>query len=445
MDRVWERATFAAMSGDSDAMNSALIEARASDVSGGRITMLEGLHELASGNAAEALRHLRAATNAMPDSVAALALMATASLYENKYHDFLALVAKLARLEAKSTEDYLFKGQALSLNQPDDGLPLLDRAVAARSSPLAHMLRAEARVFRAMGSGRAGDIEDALADVATARARSWSQRNVTLLITSCHAHVIAARIHRRAGDAVRCSDHLEQAELDGLELERFSRNPQAARWRVFQLEQAGREDDALRYMERLNREGKGRNAPIQASYGVALLIRGEPEKALSAFTSVPPSDWIDWVRPLALLELPGRRDQFEEELRNLGTAAPTFLLYSGRSQLARESARDLLADPNGPLQRLPVSERRGVEYLAGRLTEAEFLNAARGSLVDLGLAHTLIGFQRCADGDRTGAIEHFGRMLETGTFLGPVYDWARVATAQLSRHPVWPPPPEPQE
>jgi hypothetical protein len=447
---VVDRAMFAAMSGDSDAMNLALSEARSNHVSGGQIKLLEGLHDLTSGNSGEALRHLREATHSMPDSVAAHALLAAASIYENRYQDFLALIAKLADLEARSFEDYLFKGHALSLDNPAAGLPLLDRAVAANSSALAHTLRAGARAARAMDSGQVNEIEDALADVATARGRSVSQRNVTLLTTSCHAHIVAANIYRRAGDAIRSSNHLAQAELDGLELERFSANPAAARWRIWQLELAGREEDALRYMERLNREGKGRNAPVQASYGAALLVRGEPEKALAAFDSVAHSDWIAAVRPLALFELPDRRDEFQTTVARFVESyppmarppmAPAFLLYSGRRPQARELANDVLMRHSEWFNHRPPAEKRSFEYLAGRLAEGEFLNAARGSLIDLCVAHCVIGFQHLADGDRAGAMEHFRQAVEMGAFLGPAYDWARVVPAQLKRHATWPPTP----
>ncbi len=244
--RVFERAMFAAMSGDRDAVQQALEAANAEGISGGQVAIVEGLRDLAAGQSEEAVKHLREATNSLPTSVVAHALLATASLYAQDLENSLLVGAKLATLKEQTTEDYLFKGQALSLHDWHDGLPLLDHAVASRPSALAHMLRAEARALRASDTGRTEDIEKALEDIAAAKAKSLSQKHVTLLVNSCLTHLVAAKIYRRAGDSAQVSHYLAEAEMNGQQLETFSGNSHAAMWRIWQIEVADLEEGSDR-------------------------------------------------------------------------------------------------------------------------------------------------------------------------------------------------------
>ncbi|HEY5913213.1 MAG TPA: protein kinase, partial [Verrucomicrobiae bacterium] len=444
--RLVERAMNAAMSGNRDAVQQALEAAKAENISGGQLAIVEGLRDLASGNPEGAVKHLGEATKSLPNSAAAHALLATAFVYAQDPENHYAALANLEKFKEQTPEDYLFKGQALSLK--GDGLRLLDHAVESQPTALAYMLRAEARAILAMHTN---DIEAALKDVAVAKTKTLSQKHVTLLVNSCLTHLVAAEIYRRAGNIAQSNNHLGEAEKDGQQLELFSENSHALRWRIWQLESADLDqgsDRAFEYANRLLSEHKVRQPLLQMSYGTALLIRGQVRKALEVYNSAPQDLWIDSMRPFALFELPDHRKEFEKELARyrerypgpfLESTVPSLLLYAAKKQEAKTTAR-MLADQPERFNLLPLGHQREVNYLAGRLDEKAFLNAAQGSLGEACWAHCLIGFQNWADGDHAGAAEHFRQAIDTRAFTsGPTYYWAQVALAQLKRHPTWPP------
>jgi tetratricopeptide (TPR) repeat protein len=386
--------------------------------------------------------------------VTALALLATASLYAQNYPDFEAILPRLAKAKEQATADYLFKGHALSLMEASAGLPLLDYAVERQPSALAHTLRAEARAMHAGDIGSIKEIEMALDDIAAAKAKSWPKPNVTLLVNSCHTHLVAAEIYRQAGDLARADTHLQEADRDGQQLEAYSENPHAARWRIWQLEITGREEGpngSFAYTERLFKERNMRSPQIRLSYGNALLRRGRPDEALDVFGNPPQEPWIDSMRLMALFELPDRRKAFYEELAAFRTHYPgdsmlffpsLFLLYAGHPQEARAAARNTLAREHERTQQLtsPFNRRLG-DYFAGILSDAEFLNVAGNRVGLLCATHCMIGMQHLADGKRVEAMEHFRKSIETKAFLGPPYTWSQVALSQLQRYSTWPPAP----
>jgi serine/threonine protein kinase len=450
LNRVFDRAMFAAMSGDPHAMEAALNEPEAKILSGGQIAVARGLLAMTSGQPEEAVKHLREATTALPNSVAARALLATTLLYAHSYEEHRVVLTQLADLKEQTPQDYLFKGQALALQDAHIGLPLLDEAVARAPYALAYTVRAEGRALLAGNTGRTNDIEAALEDIAAAKARSLSQKNVTLLVNSCLTHVVAAGIYRRAADTSRWTNHLAAADLDGRQLEIFSSNTHAAMWRIWQLEMADREEGpngSFNYTQRLVAEQKVRHQQIQLRFGNALLRRGQPREALEAYSGFPFNGFIASMRLFALLELPERRSGFEAELSKaqarkqgdlIDLTAPLLLLYAGRKQEARAVAQNL-ANQTEYYDRLLPEDQGAVKYLAGRLAETSFVSTAQGDLGKLCLVHCLIGFQHLAENDRAGALEHFRQSVETRAFLGPPYSWSQVALAQLARHPTWPP------
>jgi len=449
--RVVERAMNAAMSGDRDAVKMALEAATAEGISGGQLAIVEGLSDLASGNPEEAFDHLRKATNSLPRNAAAHALLATASVYAEDPEYLHAVIRTLEGLKEETPEDYLFKGQALSLEDWNKGLPLLDHAVKSQPSALAHMLRAEARALRARDTQSTNHLETALEDVAAAKAKSFSQRHVTLRVNSCLTHLVAAEIYRRNGSLAQSSNHLAEAELDAQQLELFSGNSHALRWRIWQLESADLDlgsDRAFEYAKRLISDQNVRQPLLQMSYGTALLLRGQAREALQVYDSVTNYIWTDLMRPLALFELPDHRKDFEKQIavireRYRGPSSefivPSLLLYATKKEEAKGLAR-ILAERPERLNLLPPHHQRAVKYLAGGLDEVNFVNAAQGSMGDLCLTHCLIGFQHWAEGDRAGAMEHFEQSVDTRAFIdGPPYYWAQIALAQLKRHVAWPP------
>jgi len=448
---VVDRAMFAAMSADDQALALALEEARSKEVSGAQIAMLKGLKALTSGETDNALLHLRQASEGMPNAVAPHALLATACVYAQRYQDYDVVAGQLTTLKETTPEDYLFKGQALCFDHWDIGLPLLDKAVALKPSAMAHILRSESRTIRAWNTGRVVDIEAALDDVAAAKAKSWSQQHLQLVLNGCQAHAYAAEIYRKLGDTARWTNHLAAADAAGQRLELFPKNPLAACWRINQLEMAGREEGpngSVAYMERLIRDQKIRHPLVQMRYGAALLRRGDPRKALEVLDSVPADDWIDSLRLLALVEIPESRGQFRSEYNkyreryNGGVVdiySPTFLLHAGLKEEARAQSWEYVNHPPARSERLRPQCLRVAEFLAGRLSEADFLKSAAGVLGDECDAHCLVGMQHLAEGDLEGAVRHLRRSAETSIWMWTSHSIARVVLAQLARHSSWPP------
>ena len=446
-DRVFGEAMWHAMSGDENAVRSALREDEAQRLTGGHMDILEGLHALATGRPEEAIQALRKATASMTNSVTAHALLATASLFALNYPDYVRYLERLGQLREESDADLLFKGQALSLSDPDRGLPLLDAAVARKRGALAYMLRAEARAQRAL-MGNLTDIQAALDDLEIANRRSWSERNVSLLTTRCFVHSVAARLYGRAGNETRRDEQLTAAETAGRQLESFAGTPSADMWRIWQLELAGRTNESFDYARRLVEEKKFRSRPLLLSYGNALMCQrnADPRRALEVYDSVPHNGWIDSMRLMAIFELEGR-EAFDRELdrqrkRYSGDEMRPWwvalLLYAGRRGEAQAEALSVLDTPPGPHHFLRPFDRRLAEYLSGRLTREQFVQAAQGDKRVECYVHFLLGFEAMGEGRSPSAKGHLEAALATDVIGGPSYTCAQVALAQLGRHPDWP-------
>jgi hypothetical protein len=84
------------------------------------------------------------------------------------------------------------------------------------------------------------------------------------------------------------------------------------------------------------------------------------------------------------------------------------------------------------------------EYVCGRLSDEGLLDAAvrHGERIS---AHSLIGLTRLAEGDRAGAMEHFGRIDRAGNWLfsngarNPFLSWGPLFLERMRKDPTWPP------
>src|SRR5262249_4628400 len=92
---------------------------------------------------------------------------------------------------------------------------------------------------------------------------------------------------------------------------------------------------------------------------------------------------------------------------------------------------------------LPVGFRewyfKYLDYSCGLIASAELLEAARPSRPNRCEAHFAIGLRRLAEGDRTGAKEHFRECAETKVFIYWDHKWARAFLARMEAEPAWPP------
>src|SRR5262249_12689214 len=78
------------------------------------------------------------------------------------------------------------------------------------------------------------------------------------------------------------------------------------------------------------------------------------------------------------------------------------------------------------------------EYLAGKLSDEEFLKPAGKNPLWLCGSHFVVGSARLADGDRKGAHKHFEKAVATRFYGHMFYPYARAFLARMDRDEKWP-------
>ena len=81
---------------------------------------------------------------------------------------------------------------------------------------------------------------------------------------------------------------------------------------------------------------------------------------------------------------------------------------------------------------------RILDYCGGGISAEEFLKAEAGSRWNQCEAHFWVALDRLAQGDRTGAREHFQKALATGVFVFGEYQWSRLFLRRMDQDPTWP-------
>ena len=118
--------------------------------------------------------------------------------------------------------------------------------------------------------------------------------------------------------------------------------------------------------------------------------------------------------------------------------APTILLLLGRKPQAVAASREIRKQAD----RLP-SVTRGwhtqlLDYDCDLLTAEELLAAAGRSRQSLCEAHYRIALHCLAEGDRSGAREHFRRCIAKNFFILLPYYWSRAFLGRMDEDPAWP-------
>ena len=80
-----------------------------------------------------------------------------------------------------------------------------------------------------------------------------------------------------------------------------------------------------------------------------------------------------------------------------------------------------------------------LDYNSDQLSAQALLELAGPSRWNRSEAHFHIGLNRLAEGDRTGAREHFRETISKGAFNSFDFDWSRAFLARMERDPNWPP------
>ncbi len=447
-EKAQDDALLSAMSGDFDAAEAAIQRAEQLGASHGWIRMLRGEVALHRNQPGEALQHLEQAVRLLPDSVAARSLLIVAFGELGDWERFFVNLQDLVRMTPTSSQDFLLLGWAQYWARPAYGLPTLDEAIKRRDSGVARTIRAEARTWVAMDTSQVADAERAIEDATVAKA--MLPDNPVALARHLTAYLVAAQAYADAGHDEKRAAAIAEVEQDLHALERFSGLPAVHRARIWyyralargaeELVEAGRafeelnaaKDSGFDYAAALYRDGNVRQAMevldrVEAQGGdiFSTILRGfvvaesldGKEEALKAYRDAVgrrPAG-LNALYPQLVLRLLGRKAEAVEAtqaMRDRVQLMPSWLL---------EWYQHLL------------------DYNCGTVTEEELLRAAGKSRWNQCEANFFIGMTRLADGDRTGAADHFRQSANTHVLLFFEYMWSRAFLARMGKDPAWPP------
>lgn len=443
-DRAYEAAQFSAMEGDLEHATAAIDEAEQLGASEAQLNLLRGQLALQSGLFQQACDLLKLATEQLPTSVSAHALLSKA-LDANEQHDETAeILSRLEKLEPVTLQDYLLLGQARLYNDYDMGIALLNEAVEQhKTNVVARLVRGSALIYRAKVSGEAAHAEAALNDLSTAS--QLLDGNAYLLGRTLEARLTAATTYHLSGDLSRYQHNLDQAAKVADALSEYSQNYRSHRWRAFYFDYIGDDDQALISWRAM------KNTRI-AYLVIALFRLGEFNEAIQLcderIERFATARFTEFFRALILSaqvdnsgEILGAFKPLDKETLdplNAHRFNYTILCLAGQLRDAQDYCRRL-RESDHRFEAHDAWRVHLLNYTCGELDEKSLLELSADSRLALIEAHFYIGISQLAIGNRTTARQHFhaSAKLKSLTMLeGPM---SRAFIAQLDREPHWPP------
>ena len=244
-----EKAILAARLEDFDGARHAIREAESGGCSAGQVRMLQGQLELYEGHDIEAIEHLTKAVDLLPASVAAWSMLAVAKMSAGSQTEYEQALARATELVAQSPEDYLFRGHAEILLDPERGLRSLDEAIRRRPSVLARLVRLNAvrrYLLDVPGPERARQaMEDAK------WIKQYLPENPVVLSESLLTHLACSHVFGEFGAAAERHAALEEGWKDARALERFPNLPAAVLARWFFVEGTDQEETVVEDLRRV--------------------------------------------------------------------------------------------------------------------------------------------------------------------------------------------------
>ncbi len=451
LDKAKEDALLAAWSGQFESAERDIQEAERLGVSHAWARMLRAQVAFHQDRPDEAIEHLEQAIRLVPDSLVARAMMAKALNWIGRWDLGVMMLDDLEKLTPKTAEDFLFLGWARAMVTPYRGLDALDEAVRMRpSSPIARVVRADARANHANDTGDPVDVEAALDDARTAK--SLLPDSAFVLETHLYANLVAATVYGQRRESEKQAVALGEAKEDVGALERFQGFPGAiwARGTYFLL--TGANDDAFDVWKKAL-ESEHPSDDAFTWYAHLLQSRGKYDQAIVILDRLDErggSAEGDLARGyFAMFE--GKPDAQQAALAAYATAMArkdsslmvlwhqTILWLLGREQEAMDACPAL----DERFARLPKWVLEWYQHLldfgCDRIGEKELLTAAGDSRRCQCEGQYFIGIRRLSKGDRTGAVEHFRRSVDTGVFDFLEYNWSRRFLERVREDPTWPP------
>ncbi|MCH7884078.1 MAG: protein kinase [Planctomycetes bacterium] len=451
-DNAKEKAILAAMNGEFDAAEVAIQDAETRGASVGWVRMLRGQVALHQGRPKEAIEHLEQAVRLLPDVVAARAMLVLAVQEDGRWDQAFMMLEDLESLTPKTAEDHLFLGLASSMTGAvDRGVDALDEAVRKRpGSPMARVVRAQVRSWRATDTADLADVAAALDDARTAK--SMLPNASVALQAHLFAHLVAANVYEELGEDAKRAAVLAEAEQDVLALERFAGLPTIHEGLAKYFEYLG-DESRVRNEWRVAWQCENASDEAFRQYAFALYRQGEHDQALSVLDQLAgrsDSSHGELVRAFILMFM-SRPDAPETARaaydRATGSDGSSVLLlwYQTILRLLGDEAAVLEACPilTERFARLPdwVLEwyQHVVDFHCCKITVDELLAKAGSSRMHQCEAYFLAGVASLAKGDRAGAARYFQGGIDTRVFRFWDWDWSRMFLAKLKQDPTWPP------
>jgi tetratricopeptide (TPR) repeat protein len=441
-----DKALAAAMGGDLEKAESAIMDAEAHGATNAQMRMLRGLVAFYRGDYEHALVDLEEAVKLDPDSVAARGMLAIVYFGCGDWHRYYQMLPEIDALAPRTSEDYLFKGYAQHYVDLDKSLRNLDEAVKRSRSPLARVIRAKNYLYQAESRADLEAGKRALDDVQAGR--EYLPDNPFVLSMSLWAHAVAANLYDEAGQQERLLAMRTEADRDATALKRYDTLlfPFQALWVHFEQTQ-----NEAEYFNLARRASENSSAPVIAyHYALALHRRAQVDDALQVLDR---SKWRafagDYLHVWLLAErypqdLSRARAAYEEMVKQYALTGDNsdsqqLLRLLGYKDEAVTLARSQRQKGSGSALSGNEFLKRELDYFCGELPETDLLKGLDRSRWMRCRAHYEIGLTRLADGDRAGAILHFRQAVNTRLILDYRCDWSRSFLARMEKDPTWPP------
>jgi hypothetical protein len=442
-----DRAIEAALSGELDKARKAIVAAEAAGVSADQVHWLNGLVHYQRGVDFPAARKEFESAAELKPSVAAQAMLIVTGFAADRRsrgrmssRELEKARSDLLLLTPVTPEDYMCRGHAIGFLDEGQSMKDFDTAITMRDSPVARAFRAYVASTNGIDKGDLKRIEQAMDDIRQSKFRLRDNNYVRM--TSIHTHLHAAYLYGETGQTEKQKAALAEAKDDADVLKDFP-GSQGVAARAWYFESVGDDEAALKVLEQAStrEETKG----LVWLYALALYRKDQVQQALDALDRGQPTENL--LRIFLLTEHPkygpDKAYQSYQELaarRKRDTAnqgrdwsAPTPLLFLGKRAEAAEAFRDVASELGAGW----IDPSALAKYVAGSMSEEEYLKTGSGGRIGLCLNHYLIGLVLLSEGDREGAREHFQKSIDTKRYPHRAYTYSRLFLERL-KDPAWP-------
>ncbi|MBX9581210.1 MAG: serine/threonine protein kinase [Gemmataceae bacterium] len=452
LQAAMDRALAETMAGRLGEAEAAVRDAERLGASTADLRRLKGQVALWRADFKTAVEELTVATELRPDGMAEWALLASAAFWAGDEARYIQIVGdRLDKTTPRSAEDFLYSGQAISINDPGRGLPLMERAVELRDGAIPRSVRGNARSFLGLLTEDPALVEKGSTDVRIAR-ELLGDNNPVAVADSLRARMHSALVFEAVGQPAKAREAWEQARADVDLLTRVPDHPYAAYWRCEYLRVSGQDGaGAFRAAARFRTDIP--LAALNASYAYA---RGSPDDIRAALLWLDDAEAVnpaaDLVRTSRIFLLSALGDSERNRARaeydrHVGKSddpsyrmvAAEGLLLLGRAGEARAALEELRG------KQFPSAYRKAytalLDHSSGRpVTEAEVIEASSGHRFLRCETALFLGLRNLSGGDREAAKRH----LRDGATryrcpMSLATWWCMAFLARMEKDPAWPP------